>query len=133
MMMRPASSSARMSRSDRIIGAMLPGVGNLDPTGERLDCLAVIDRAGGRRHPFLETLGEARDAQRSAGVEDHDVATGALLPVQDAARDVGVVRRISPRELLRLDLAEAELGWIQMRLSHRPVLDVVDGGQVGGG
>src|SRR6478752_2170649 len=115
MMMRPASSSVRMSRSDRIIGAMLPGVGDLDPAGEGLGGLAVVDRAGGGGHAFLEALGEARDPERGARIQDHDVSACTLLAVDDASRDVRVVRRVAAGELIRLHLAEPELRGIQMR------------------
>src|SRR3954453_8265289 len=88
MMMRPASSSLRMSRSDRIIGGMLPGVGNLDPAGEGLGGLAVVDRAGGGGHALFQALGEAGDAEGRTGVQHHDVAARALLPIDDAPGDV---------------------------------------------
>src|SRR3954469_9120211 len=117
MTMRPASTSVRMSRSDRIIGAMLPGVGDLDPPGEGLGGLAVVDRTRGGGHALFQAFGEPGDAQRRARVEDDDVAAGALLTVDDPAGDVGVVGSIAARELLRLDLAQAELRRVEGRLS----------------
>src|SRR5690349_7755945 len=127
MMMRPASSSARISRSDRIIGAMLPGVGDLDPAGQRLRGLAVVDRARGGGHAFIQAFGEACDPERRTGVEDHDIAAGPLLTVEDPAGDGGVVRSVATAELVGRDLPEPELRRIEMRLTHGAVFDVVDG------
>ena len=107
-------------------------VGDLDPPGERLRGFAVVDRARGGRHALLEALGETRHPERRAGVQDHDVARGALLAVDDPRAMSALYGGVAARELLGFDLAEPELRRVQMRLAHGAVLHVVDGGQVGG-
>ena len=48
-----------------------------------------------RARALGEVGGEAGDDQRRAGVEEHDVAVGALLAVEHGAERLGVVRGVA--------------------------------------
>src|SRR6266700_3252187 len=101
IVMRPDSMCARMSRSDRIIRAMLPGVRNLDPAVERLQGVALIDRPSGRRHPFGQIRGEPGDLERGPCVQQHHVAAGPYLPAEDAACEVRRLGRVPAPQVAR--------------------------------
>src|SRR6185369_11720354 len=73
--------------------------GNADQLVERALRPAVVDDGGGQFHSFSQGLDLLPDQEGGGGVEEHDVAIGAGLALQEAAKRLGVLRRRATRQV----------------------------------
>src|SRR5437879_4227418 len=68
-----------------------------------------IDRTGGELHAFDEVTREPKGHQRGGRVDQYDIALGAQFSVQDAQRNIPVLRRVSARQVLGLGHRHTEV------------------------